>query len=195
VSASMLIAFLLSTTVAVGFENLVANGDFNSHVAYFDLRFAHSGDVMDWDAEDSDGNPSSGSMAITEADGSGAIFGSQCIPVLGGNEYHFGGDMKIQTGTGATKILLQQFSSIDCSTGFISNFSDISIAVGMWTPADEVALFDPNANSVWLGGWFDNYTSSPATAKFDNISLYSETVIFFDHFEYGDLLQWDQWVP
>jgi hypothetical protein len=46
-----------------------------------------------------------------------------------------------------------------------------------------------------LGGWFDNYTTNPATAKFDGFYLYSQTVVFFDHFEYGDLLQWDQWVP
>lgn len=193
-STVLTVLVLLSVSFAVGAQDLVANGDFNQHVAYFDLRFGQTGDTMLWDSEDSTGNPASGSMAITQADGSGSIYGSQCIPVLGGFEYFFGGDMKIQSGSGATQILLQQFSSYTCSTGFISNFSGVSPAVGVWTPIDENGVLDPTANSVWLGGWFNNTSGTTATAKFDKIYLYSDTVIFFDHFEYGDLLQWSSWV-
>ena len=45
-------------------DNLVANGDFNTHVAYFDLRRGHAGDTMLWDSEDSAGNPWDGSFGF-----------------------------------------------------------------------------------------------------------------------------------
>ena len=176
-------------------EDLVANGSFDQHVAYWSLYFSDSGDTMNWDSEDSDGDPASGSVSVFDAVDSGAVFAAQCIPALGGNPYRFTGDMKIASGAGSTKILLQEFADVYCDTGVLANHSDISIAVGVWTPVDELANLDSSTRTVRLGGWFNNLGSGSATVKFDDITLESDSVIFFSHFEYNDLIRWDHWVP
>jgi hypothetical protein len=191
----LLAAALVLAVAASAAENLVANGSFNQHVAYWDLRNPDPGDEMDWDPEDAGGNPASGCMALTEDDGNDLIWSVQCIPALGGNEYVFGGSRKIVSSQGTTQILLQQYEDLVCSTGFISNFNTMSTVVGVWTSVNEPVTLDPAAHTVLLAGWFDNTSSGVGVAKFDEFFLYSDTVIFFDHFEYGDLLRWGWVVP
>lgn len=190
-----LLVVLVGSAPALPAQDLVANGSFDMHVAYWGLYYEDPGDTLDWDSEDSEGDPDSGSMQLFDAAPSGSFMSGQCIPVLGGNPYRFSGDMKIGTGVGTIKVLVQEFPDFTCDSGVLANHDGISTSVGIWIAVDETANLDPAANTVRLAGWFYNTGTGSAVAKFDEMTLSSDTVVFFDHFEYGDLLRWDQWVP
>jgi len=197
-----LISFLFAaSTHGYAADNMLSNYGFDSDIAgWIDSHSATSIDSA-WDSRDADGGAGSAWVNNIDPVGSLGVSLQQCIPVIAGRTYRWGGMIFIPSGLNQSdsdqaKLSVQWRASSDCSsslaggpvaTGPVIGIFDTWIFrshVGQEAPAGAVAAWFKLLNTKFdAGGSFE--------VLFDDV-YFEEKPFFESSFETGDFLEWSE---
>ena len=157
-------------------DNLLANPGFDSDFSGWDEYF---GRVGDWDSDDADGSGSSGSALLGNegtSDGVVPLVLNQCVPVQGGEQYDFGGAIRVPAGQPsgtAAYIFAYPYTNDSCAGDLGIFVSATGAANGNWSPASASITTGANVQSmlIALGVFKPEGETADAEAYFDNIYL------------------------
>lgn len=173
---------LLSAILLVGLsisgqaqENLLENPGFESDFTGWDQYF---GRIGEWSSEDADGSASSGSALIGNegtSDGVVPLVLNQCLSVQAGQEYQFGGDVRVPAGqpSGTSAyIFVNPFTNSDC-VGDLNAFETTGSSSGNWVSVDSAITTGAGVQSMLfaIGVFKPNGETADAEALFDNLFL------------------------
>ncbi|HXC52360.1 MAG TPA: hypothetical protein VN634_15875 [Candidatus Limnocylindrales bacterium] len=111
-AAGAVAAMLTVFSSPVFAQNLLPNADFDTNLDGWDTTVG-----TDWSPQDSDGSPSSGSLAIVVTEPKSTAI-TTCVPVTAGDTYEFGADIKIDlegSAEGRAVIVVRWEADAACS--------------------------------------------------------------------------------
>lgn len=181
---------LLSAILLAGFSisgqaqgNLLENPGFETDFTGWDQYF---GRIGEWSSEDADNSGSSGSALLGNegtSDGVVPLVLNQCLPAQAGQEYQFGGDVRVPAGqpSGTSAyIFVYPFTNSDCA-GDLGTFQNTGNSSGNWVSIDSVITTGAGVQSILfaIGVFKPQGETADAEAYFDNLFLLGEAVGVF----------------
>jgi len=156
--------------------NVLLNPGFTSN---FDGWIKYFNRVGEWDSMDAADDPGSGSAFLSNigtSDGIVPFVLAQCIPLQGGQQIEFGGDLLLAPGQpsgSAAFIFIEPFTNSDCAGTAPGFFSTSSSQSGDWASRSAVVITSSEVLSVRLslGVFKPSGETADASAYFDNIFL------------------------
>lgn len=182
-SLNRLFPRVLSTIVLFSFAiagqaqtNLLDNPGFETDFTGWDQYF---GRVGEWSSEDADGSPGSGSALLGNEGTSNGIVPlvlNQCISVQAGQEYQFGGEVRVPPGQPsgtAAYIYAYPYTNADCAGPLGAFESATASSNGEWESGDSSITTGAGVQSILfaIGVFKPNGETADAEAYFDNLYL------------------------
>ena len=183
--APFALAFLVLGAAPLHAQNLVLNGGFDESL----IGWETTGDqnmTAEWSADDSNANPQSGSIRITNiSSGPGnGVTVTQCVPVNSGQLYTAAGRVRIPSGAGqdianVARVGLRWYSGPDCTTpiGGSENSSGSPGSFDVWVNQSLERSARPGAHSVEVRALLTKYPAGGSfIADFDDLELTSLSI-------------------
>jgi hypothetical protein len=157
--------------------------------------------TLDPNTEDANGNPDSGSIAVSNADAapSSEAAASQCLAAVGSQTYDFGGKLRILAASGDyARIAVFWYSSSDCTAGLLDSSGTLTTTEvsGRWRVlyATDQAAPGNAASAQLLLIVFKSAAAGSRTMEFDDV-VYGlahsfPLGLFNDGFEQGETCTW-----
>ncbi len=176
---------LLSAILLVGIsvsaqaqDNLLDNPGFATDFTGWDQ---YPGRIGEWSSEDADGSGSSGSALLGNegtSDGVVPLVLNQCLPVQAGQEYQFGGDVRVPAGQPsgtAAYIFAYPYTNSDCA-GALGTFKNTGSSSGDWVSRQSTITTGAGVQAILfaIGVFKPNGETADAEAYFDNLFLLGE---------------------
>ena len=170
------IVLLAFSTDAPAQDNLLENPGFDSDFSGWDQYF---GRIGEWSSEDADGSGTSGSALIGNegtSDGVIPLVLNQCLGVQAGEQYQFGGEVRVPPGQPsgtAAYIFAYPFTNSSCA-GDLGTFENVTGASnGNWVSADSTIAVGAGVQSILfaIGVFKPQGETADAEAYFDNLYL------------------------
>lgn len=168
-------------------ENLLNNPNFDTGIDHW---VAVSDALIGWEpGDDVNGDPKSGSMVIAQDDGDvdAAISEADCVSVVGGAEYRFGGHVYVTSGQPGTPRILIGMSLYDghkCTgSPLISpSTSNVISSFDTWILKTSAGVINSSALSARLHINVFNLTTDPLKISVDSMFILGP-MMFEDGFE------------
>ncbi len=178
--ATFALAFLASVATPLHAQDLVLNGGFDQSLIGWEAT-GNPDMVAVWNPEDSNADPQSGSIRITNiSPGAGnGVTVTQCVPVNSGQRYTATGRVRIPSGAGqdlanAARIGLRWYDGPDCTTpnGGSVNGNGSPGSFNVWVDQTLTATARSGARSVEVRALLTKYPAGGSfTADFDDLGL------------------------
>ena len=153
-----------------GADNLLSNANFNADVVDWSIG-SQEFIVFEWDNDDADGAPTSGSLEVYTAV-TGSVY--QCVPVVAGEDYDVAGAIKElsgEVGTLAFSVEIDWRDAADCLGG--------SVGTSEFTPPATQDIWHEVSGSVTVpslavSAYYrmkSTWTTGLGRARYDNVYL------------------------
>ena len=158
-------------------DNLLTNPGFDSNLSGWRQFFGQS---AEWSSDNANGSGGSGSAFVGnkgQHNGVAPLVLHQCVPVQPGQEYEFGGDVRVpvdQPPSTTAYIFVYTFASEDCSGDSFDFESTTGFSLtGDWVGSSSSIVTGPNIQTirVTVGIFKPTAETDDAAAYFDNLFL------------------------